>query len=462
MQQKPYSGNGKPFIYAMYAPEDREAAEVVLSAMQEKGYELWPSERFDKRRFGKAALVLFFLSPAAVVNEAMNRAIHDAVQQDYAMLAIHLCPTELTPAQRLLLNTQQGIMRHECASEEAFYDKLFGSSLMRDLQVTSAQKRAASLTTWGISAGVLLAVVAAIMLALGAGAQVPKDSLLAYLGYQGRIADIKNIHVYGYNLEQVRAEKVICSTLSNRVTNEVSKTVYYNDFQMESSFGEITDISDFSQLKNLKELSFVGNQITDISPLYSLQNLEYLDLSGNPIQNINGIGALKHLTTLCIGGTEIMDLLPLNGCKSLKHVYVDARQYHIFAKQEHDQSYTLISIGPQEELETLTCQIFGGPEEHCLFGINVKARSGNVYEDYSYEFYKNGQQIQLTGRAYDDEVMDKAHLLVDEPALGIYDPASTYTLIVSCGSSRATYQMWHHLDQSVAHAHTGKLIKYVD
>ena len=85
-----------------------------------------------------------------------------------------------------------------------------------------------------------------------------------------------------------------------------------------------------------------------------------------------------------------------------------------------------------------------------------------MYEDYSYEFYKNGQQIQLTGRAFTDEVMDKAHLLVDETALGRYDPASTYTLIVAYGSCRATYQMWHYLDQSVAHANTGNLIEYVD
>jgi len=64
MMQKPYTGNGKPFVYAMYTQEDKDAVEAVLSALHEKGYELWPSERYEKQRIRKAALVLFFLSPA--------------------------------------------------------------------------------------------------------------------------------------------------------------------------------------------------------------------------------------------------------------------------------------------------------------------------------------------------------------------------------------------------------------
>ena len=36
MNRKAYAGNGKPFIFALFAPEDRENAEFVLSAMQRK------------------------------------------------------------------------------------------------------------------------------------------------------------------------------------------------------------------------------------------------------------------------------------------------------------------------------------------------------------------------------------------------------------------------------------------
>ena len=68
MEHKPYCGNGKPFIYALFAPEDQAGAGAVLSAMQERGFEVWSSARLEKWRMKKSALVLLFLSPAAVEN----------------------------------------------------------------------------------------------------------------------------------------------------------------------------------------------------------------------------------------------------------------------------------------------------------------------------------------------------------------------------------------------------------
>ena len=96
MEFKPYSGNGKPFVYAMFAEEDREGAEAVLATLQGKGYEIWPSTRFDKKRIDKAALALFFLTPAAAANDAVNRAISYTAQSDHPLLAVHLAPTALT------------------------------------------------------------------------------------------------------------------------------------------------------------------------------------------------------------------------------------------------------------------------------------------------------------------------------------------------------------------------------
>lgn len=463
MQQKPYSGNGKPFIYAMYAPEDREAAEVVLSAMQEKGYELWPSERFDKRRFGKAALVLFFLSPAAVVNEAMNRAIHDAVQRDYAMLAIHLCHTELTPAQRLLLNTQQGIMRHECASEEAFYDKLFGSSLMRDLQVTSAQKRAASLTTWGISAGVLFAVVAAVVLALGIGAQVPEDSLLAELGYTGRMADITSIYLYGEQMSEARSDVTIRGKRHNNEQKTFEDVIFINDLQNSVAYDEISDLSDFGQLKNLKELSIAGNHVADISPLFRLHDLEFLDLTGNPIEDITGIGALSNLQTLCIGGTLVSDLSALAACYNLKKVILDAQQYRVFTNDGAQYGFALVPVGPKEELTRLSSHIFGGPEENGgAYSVFIQTRSLSIYNDYTYEVWKDDKQIQIVGSEtmsdFGNETMSKTHLFLNQAAFGAYDPSAEYRLIVRYLNWSATFRIWHKYDDASKLAMQGNLL----
>ena len=463
MQQKPYAGNGKPFVYAMYAPEDREAAEAVLSAMQEKGYELWPSERFDKRRFGKAALVLFFLSPAAAANEAVNRAIHDAAQRDCAMLVIHLCPTDQTPAQRLMLNTQQAILRYDCASDEAFYTKLFGAQPLQNLQVTRAQKRAASLTTWGISAGVLLAVTAAVVFALGVGAQVPENSLLAELGYQGRLADITSIYLYGDQMSEERSDVTLSGKLRNNEKEIHEDFVFFNDLMDVAEHSDLSDISDFAQLKNLKELSIAGNQVADISPLFQLRDLEFLDLTGNPVEDITGIGALSNLQTLCIGGTLISDLTALAACHNLKQVNLDIQQYHTFAREGAPYDFALVPVGPREELTDISCHIFGGPEENGgNYSVFLEAKSLNIYDDYTYEFWKNDRQIRIIGSemmsSLGNDTLDKTHLFLNQAAFGAYDPSAEYRLIVRYLNWSATYRLWHKHDGTVGNQSNGGML----
>ena len=86
----------------------------------------------------KAALLLFFLSPSAAASDTVNRAILFAAEQGHAMLVLHLSQTDLTPALRLMLNSQQAILRHECASDEAFFSKLFCAQPLQDLRVTPA------------------------------------------------------------------------------------------------------------------------------------------------------------------------------------------------------------------------------------------------------------------------------------------------------------------------------------
>jgi hypothetical protein len=78
VNQRIYSGNARPFIYAQFALQDRERAKEVLSAFRERGYDVWPSEKSDKRRLEKAALVILFLSPAAAADEAIDRTVNYA------------------------------------------------------------------------------------------------------------------------------------------------------------------------------------------------------------------------------------------------------------------------------------------------------------------------------------------------------------------------------------------------
>ncbi len=451
MEKKAYAGNGKPFVYALYAQEDKEAAGLVLSAMWEKGYELWPSERFEKSRLRKAALVLFFLSPAAAASEAVNRAIQDVARRDGAMLAIHLSPTELTPTQRLLLNTQQAILKYDCAKEEAFYEKLFDAQPLQNLEVTRAQKCAARLTTWGSIAGVLCAVAAAILLALGFNAQVPEDSLLSELGYQGRMADITSIYLYGDQVSESRSDAPMIGQSYNWDNKTHREVLYYNQMESYANLGAIADIADFAQLKNLKELSVAGNQVTDITELYKLRNLQYLDLTANPIQDITGIGELGKLQTLCIGGTKIEDIAPLDACKSLLKVFVDEKQYAAFSKLATPRRYELVLAGPKEELDKLDLHIFGGAEEAGgAYSVFLATRSWNLYDSYTYEFFKNDRKITISGTekasSMEDGQLDKLHIFLNQAQFGAYDPNATYNMIVHFAGLSATYRVWHKFD----------------
>ena len=191
---------------------------------------------------------------------------------------------------------------------------------MRDLQVTPAQKRAAAWTTWSLVGGIVLAVAMVVYLALGTGAVVQKDSLLAGLGYTGRMADITQIYLYGDRQSKTRSEVTISGFIPDFVKMSISDGIYYNDLRDSAVNGDISDVSDFSQLANLKELSIAGNKVVDVSPLWKLRNLEFLDLTGNPVRDLTGIGGLTRLNRIDISDTAITDLTPLDECKNLKQV----------------------------------------------------------------------------------------------------------------------------------------------
>ncbi|NLI55303.1 MAG: hypothetical protein GX417_13470 [Clostridiales bacterium] len=468
MDLKPYAGNGRPFVYAMYAPEDRASVEPVLSAMQEKRYEIWASARFDRRRMKKAALVLFFLTPAAAASETVNRAIGYAAQSDHPMLAVHLLPTEQTPAQRLLLNTQQAILRYECASEPAFFEKLFGSQALQNLQVTPAQKRAASLTTWGISGGVLAAAALAVVLALGIHAEVPKDSLLAGLGYGGRMADITQIYIYGAQTSRARSRTSYTGTVYDWERQRWVDRVFFDTADGDVETGGIDDVSDFAQLKNLEQLAVAGNQISDVSPLFGLRKLKFLDIAGNPVGDLTGIGSLDALETLCIAKTDVTSLSPLSGCKSLREVYVDVGQYAAFAGDGATYAFDLIEVGPKEDLLHFDTYLVGGAEEPIEpkrpYFVFLRTLSWAIYDDYTYEVFKNGEPVRIdrventtvfAGRA-DDEV----DLWLNRDDFGSYDPNAEYLLVVHYQGANATYAIWHQQDEAHENPMCPELISY--
>ena len=298
----PYSGNRKPFFYALFAPADRGQAMDVLEKMAQRGY----CAAFEKKRaqacIRRAAAVLLFVTPRALADEGVRKAVADASDQNKPILAIHLEETLLSPGMSLLLGQTQGILKYREPDDTSFYNRLFSSPLCTDMQITPQQKAAGKRQT-GLLIGLLcllLTGAAAFLLSMGRGRRVDPDSLLGRLGVSGNLNDIRTLYVYGEDLRDSYEVPDLIPAVDGATDELVLSDGRY-------PFGTVTDVSDFALLKNLEELSIAGNQVQTIAPLLGLRKLRLLDVSGNHGIDLTGISALTGLETLNVAFAELTD-----------------------------------------------------------------------------------------------------------------------------------------------------------
>ena len=101
-------------------------------------------------------------------------------------------------------------------------------------------------------------------------------------------------------------------------------------------------------------------------------------------------------------------------------------------------------------MNSLSFHIFGGAEDGGgAYTLYTRTISMKIYNDYTYEFWKNDEQIRITGRKPEpdfDSRNTKVHLSIDQTQFGSYDPNAVYRMIVHYGEHSATYQLWHKYD----------------
>lgn len=328
-----YSGNAKPFLYAVFAESDKQEAESVLKNLLENKYSLWYEKAFGrhaKKRMEKSTVVILFMSPAASMDQWVNDAIHFAVLKNLPIITIYLSPTGLTAAQKLQLNTYQGLMKYSHENEADFYSKLYSTSAMQWTSISPAQKKQAGrngVMSWAMAA-LVIAIILFTILISSVGGSVRRGSTLDSLGYGGSLSEIEEVYVYA---TQKMEENKGASKLLKEGESDYLKIIETGDMLF---LGNIKDISDFSQLKSLKEMVFTGNVVSDISPLYKLDLLQYLDVSCNPVSDLKGIEKLPSLKTLNISYTSIADISPLLSCGALETVYVSCNMDDLFKDRQ--------------------------------------------------------------------------------------------------------------------------------
>lgn len=329
MDLKRYSGNNKPFVYAVFSESDKAPAQEVLGKLCAEKCSVWYEDGFGKKarkRMEKSGTVLLFMTPAASADNKVNEQINYAVMKGLPVITVYLSPTELAPSQKLQLNTYQGLMMYSFGSEEQFYEKLLNSPALQLTSVTEAQKKAArskSLLSWAAAVAAVLVIVFIVLLS-SVGGSVEAGSLMSNFGYTGALSDISEIYIY--------ATKTMDANLgaSHPYTENGSDYIQLDETGERLIRGELEDISDFSQLKKLRALVFAGNSLKDISPLYSCTELELLDISCNPVNSLDGIGKAQALKSLRISHTEIEDIAPLSQCPSLERVYASCDMQELF------------------------------------------------------------------------------------------------------------------------------------
>ena len=76
---KPYSGNGKPFVLAVFAGKDGEKVRPVLEALEKKGLTLCGQDgKATKAQAKKACTSVVFLSEAFAKDEAKQQVFFSA------------------------------------------------------------------------------------------------------------------------------------------------------------------------------------------------------------------------------------------------------------------------------------------------------------------------------------------------------------------------------------------------
>ncbi len=322
---KRYCKNDKPFVYAVFFESDAEQAKAVLQAIGTNGVSFWYASRCNRaeiRRIQAAFSVVVFLSGNAVRDEKVLRCIGQAVKHNKLISCVYLEPTPLSDGLDLLLNSLQSVDMSGFADKDAFIEKMKSSAAFSKMEITDAQKKSAQRR--GL-ASVVVPIVAAV--AVFFAIVVP---LLIVPAVKAATGSLSRVGFGELSLaELAKVEELYVAGMQSYdepyyayYINEDQNEIFLEQINEYHSGGDISDISDLTLLKNVREIAFSCNQITDVTPLFELTSLEWLTLNCNPIRSIEGIETLQNLRMIDLSNTQISDITPLFKIHSLDSIDV--------------------------------------------------------------------------------------------------------------------------------------------
>ena len=161
--KKPYSGNEKPYILALFHAADKDKAMPVLEKLEKDGLEIYGQDgKHRKFKSRKASAFVLFISERFAADAGNLDMMTLAADNKVPMIAVRLDDRKLPENMEKLLEGQDSIIAGDKAADELAV-LVEQTEALDPPQVTELQKRCARIRTAIVSTAVLAAVVAAVL-----------------------------------------------------------------------------------------------------------------------------------------------------------------------------------------------------------------------------------------------------------------------------------------------------------
>ena len=161
--KKPYSGNEKPYILALFHDAERKRVMPVLEILEKSGLELYGFDgKIRKYKAIKACTFVAFLSERFGEDPMRQAMIALARLRKIPVIAVRLDGSEQPKALEELLSGQEEI-RADGLSAEELASRISQTEFLDPPAVTSRQKLCARIRLAILSGAVLAAIIAGVV-----------------------------------------------------------------------------------------------------------------------------------------------------------------------------------------------------------------------------------------------------------------------------------------------------------
>lgn len=135
----PYEGSEK-YIFITYCHKDTAAVFPVIERLARDGYRVWYDEGVDPgddwpeiiaEHLNNCSACISFISEMSLNSHNCRREINFALLKKKPFISVILEKVQMSPGMEMQLSSTQSVFRYELPSNEAFFEKLYSSDIIK-------------------------------------------------------------------------------------------------------------------------------------------------------------------------------------------------------------------------------------------------------------------------------------------------------------------------------------------